>query len=115
MTIKHESSTLFGTSSDEKLQVDYDSHTHSKGEVQDVQEVQRPRSRQSRRINESRRAPNPFPERGAADVLATLHRTPDRESNIITNRLDEEQERVIIMEERARRQAAEIARAKAHS
>ena len=66
-------------------------------------------------MDESRRAPNPFPERGAADVLATLHRPPDRESNIITNRLDEEQERVILIEERARRQAAEIAKAKAHS
>ena len=65
-------------------------------------------------MDESRRAPNPFPERGAADVLATLHRTPDRESNIITNHLDEEQERAILIEERARCQAAEIAKAKAH-
>ena len=83
MTIKDESSTLFGPSSDEELQVDYDSHTPSEGEVQEVQEVQRPRSRQSRRMDETRRAPNPFPERNAADVLATLHRPPDRESNII--------------------------------
>ena len=110
---------MFGpSSSDEELQVDYDSHTPSEGEVQEVpevQEVRRPRSRQFRRMDESRRAPNPFPERGAADVLATLHRPPDRESNIITNRLDEEQERVILIEERARRQAAEIAKAKVHS
>ena len=75
MAIKHESSTLFGPSSDEELQVDYDSHTSSEVEVQEVQE---PRSRVPRRMDESRRAPNSFPERDAADVLATLHRTPDR-------------------------------------
>ena len=59
--------------------------------------------------------PNPFSERAAADVFATLHRTPDPESNIISNSLDEEQERAILLEERARRHAAEIAKAKAHS
>ena len=100
MTIKHESSTLFGSSSDEELHVDCDRHTPSVGEVQEVQEA---RSRISRRMVESRRAPNSFPERGAADLLATLHRPPDRESNIITNHLDEEQERTIFIEERARR------------
>ena len=65
--------------------------------------------------DERRRAPNPFPERGAADVLTALSRTRDPESNIITNPLDEEQERIILTEERARRRAAEIAKAKAHS
>ena len=80
-----------------------------------MQKVQETRSRMSRRMDESRRAPYPFSERGAADVLATLRRPPDRESSIITNYLDEEQERVIIIEERARRQAAEIAKVKAHS
>ena len=60
------------------MQVDYDSHTLSEGEVQE------PRSHVPRRMDESRRAPNTFPERGAADVLAPLHRSPDRESNVMT-------------------------------
>ena len=65
--------------------------------------------------DERRRAPNSFLERGAADVLTALSRTRDPESNIITNPLDEEQEQIILIEERARRRAAEIAKAKAHS
>ena len=83
MTIKRESSTPFGSSSDEELQ-DYDSHTPSEGEVQEVQE---PRSRVPRRMDESRRAPNPIPERGAADVLAryTERRTASPIASQITS------------------------------
>ena len=72
MTIKRESSTPFGSSTDKELQAEYDSHTPSEGEVQNVQEVQEHRSRVPRSMDESRRAPNPFPERGAADMLAAL-------------------------------------------
>ena len=36
MTIKRESSTPFGSSSDEEIQVIYDSYTPSEGEVQEV-------------------------------------------------------------------------------
>ena len=65
--------------------------------------------------DKTRRAPNPFPERGVADALATMHRMPGRDSDIITNPLDEEQERAILIEERAQRRAREIAKAKLHS
>ena len=93
MTSKRESPTL-SNSPDEEMQVEHNSHTPSEEEVEEVTE---PCSYLPRRIDESRRAPNPFPERGAADVLATLHRIPDTESNIITNPLDEEQERAILV------------------
>ena len=65
--------------------------------------------------DKTRRAPNPFPERGVADALATMHRMLDRDSDIITNPLDEEQEMAILIEERAQRRAQKIAKAKLHS
>ena len=41
--------------------------------------------------------------------------TQDPESNIITNPLDEEQKRAILIEKQTRRRAAEFEKAKAHS
>ena len=115
MTTENESQTL-GDSPDAELQVDYMSHSPSDEEKNESNsKMTRQEDEAPRGPDKTRRAPNPFPERGAADVLSTLHRPPDRESNIITNHLDEEQERVFLIEERARRQAAEIAKAKAHS
>ena len=42
-----------------------------------------------------REAPNPFPERGDVDALTALRTTPNLGSTIISNTLDEEQERVV--------------------
>ena len=52
--------------------------------------------------DDSRRAPNPFPERGAADTLTALRASSDLESStLITNPLDEQQRLTIAKEERA--------------
>ena len=83
--------------------------------MKEVKEVKEPSSCVPRRMDESRWAPNSFFRTCAAEVSATLNRTPDRESNIITIPLDEEQERAILMEERALCHAVEIAKAKASS
>ena len=90
MTIKRESQTL-STFLDDEGMVDFESHSQSEEEEKER------RSLTPSPPDERRRAPNPFPERGAADVLTALSRTRDPESNIITNPLDEEQEQIILI------------------
>ena len=70
MTIKRESQTL-STFLDDEGMVDFESHTPSEDEEQDR------RSDTPSPPDERRQAPNPFPERGAADILTALSRTQD--------------------------------------
>ena len=115
MTTENESQTL-GESPDPETQVDYMSHSPSDEEQNESnsnmtrQEDEAPRS-----PDKKRKAPNPFPERGVPDSRVSTQRMSDWKSKIITNPLDEEQEREILIEERAQRRAHEIAKAKLHS
>ena len=61
--------------------------------------------------DDTRNAPNPFPERGAADALTALRDPPDESSTaMVTNPLDEQQQQTIDQEEGAKRRARNIAR-----
>ena len=88
-TIKRESQTL-STFLDDEGMVDFESHSQSEEEEKER------RSLTPSPPDERRRAPGPWVQH---------HQNP----------LDEEQEQIILIEERARRRAAEIAKAKAHS
>ena len=93
MTTENESQTL-GESPDAELQVDYMSHSPSDEEKNESDsKMTRQEDEAPRGPDQTRRAPNPFLERGVAYAIATMHRMPDRESNIIYNPLDEEQEK----------------------
>ena len=90
MRIKRESQTL-STFLDDEGMVDFESHCSSEDEEKER------RSYTPSSPDERRRAPNSFPERGTAEVLIALSRTQNSESNIITNPLDKEQERAILI------------------
>ena len=60
-------------------------------------------------------APNPFPERSAAQTLTALRASATLDEPIITNKLDEQQQRYIEENERARRLSQTLAIAEAHS
>ena len=54
--------------------------------------------------DDTRHAPNPFPERGFADALTALRDPPDVSSTAtVTNPLDEQQQQTIDQEEGAKR------------
>ena len=77
MATSNDSTTLSDLLGIEEEKVDYGSDVESKASTP----VRNDRSRQ---------APNPFPERRAADALTALHVTPDTGSAIITNPLDKQ-------------------------
>ncbi|CAI5737337.1 unnamed protein product [Peronospora farinosa] len=61
--------------------------------------------------DDTRHAPNPFPERGAADALTALRDPPDVSSTVtVTNPLDEQQQQTIDQEEGAKRRTKNMAR-----
>ena len=65
--------------------------------------------------DDTRHAPNPFPERGAADALTALRDPPNEASPaMVTNPLDEHQQQLIDQEEGIKRRARNIARLQAH-
>ena len=62
-----------------------------------------------------REAPNPFPERGDVDALTALCTTPNLGSTIVSNPLDEEQERVVRHHQDTLRRAHQRSKAQLHS
>ncbi|CAI5702380.1 unnamed protein product [Peronospora effusa] len=65
--------------------------------------------------DDTRHAPNPFPERGAADALTALRDPPDVSSTVtVTNPLDEQQQRAIDQEEGAKRRTKNMTRLQDH-
>ena len=79
-------------------EVDYGSDTS-------VKEEEKSESTTSVCERTSRPAPNPFPERGAAAALTALGGMSNVDSSIITNPLDEEQQRLVDQAESAQPKA----------
>ena len=88
--------------------VNYDSDTVV--EEGEVTELDTSVSRETSRI-----APNPFPERSTAQSLTALRSSTTLDVPIITNHLDEQQQRYIEENERARRLSQTLAIAEPHS
>ena len=80
-----------------------------------MEEGKTPEPSTSALCNPSRIAPNPFPERSTAQALTALRASTTLDEPIITNKLDEQQQRYIEENERARRLSQTLAIAEAHS
>ena len=80
-----------------------------------MEEGKTPEPSTSALCNPSRIAPNPFPERSAAQVLTALRASTPLDEPIMTNELDEQQQRYIEENERDRRLSQTLAIAEAHS
>ena len=78
-------------------------------------ESETPKPATSASCEPSRIAPNPFPERSTAQALTALRALTTLDEPIITNELDEQQQRYIMENERARRLSQTLAIAEAHS
>ena len=87
---------------------DYDSDTA-------MEEGETPEPATSASCEPSRIAPNPFPERSTAQTLTTLRASTTLDEPIITNMLDEQQQRYIEDNESARRLSQTFDIAEAHS
>ena len=59
--------------------------------------------------------PSPFPERSTAQALTALRALTTLDEPIITNELDEQQQRYIEWNERAKRLSQTLATAEAHT
>ena len=103
----HSSESLEDIIREEKI-VDHDSDTV-------VEEGEVPEPDTSASGNPSRIAPNPFPERSTAQALTALRASTTLDEPIIINKLDEQKQRYIEENERARRLAQTLAIAEAHS
>ena len=100
----HSSESLEDIIREENI-VDYDSDTV-------VEEVETPEPATSAPCGSSRIAPNPFPERSTAQALTALRASTTLDEPIITNKLDEQQQRYIEENERARRLSQTFASSK---
>ena len=87
---------------------DYDSDTV-------VEAGETPEPATSASYKPSRIAPNPFPGRSTAQTLTTLRASTTLDEPIITNKLDEQQQRYIEWNERAKRLSQTLATAEAHT
>ena len=103
----HSSESLEDIIREENI-VDYNSDTV-------VEEGETPETAASASCEPSRIAPNPFPERSTAQAITTLRASATLDEPIITNKLDEQQQRYIEENERARRLSQTLAIAEAHS
>ena len=65
--------------------------------------------------DDSRHTPNPFPERGVADTLAALRMTPDLESKLVSNPLDEQQLRLAQEDESPQRRSRSMTTFQSHN
>ena len=88
--------------------VDYDSDTV-------LEEGETPEHATSASRKRTRIAPNPFPERSTTQALAALRASTTLHEPIITNNLDEQQQRYIEENERARLLSQTLAIAEAQS
>ena len=103
----HSSESLEDIIREENI-ADHDSDT-------DVEEGEPPEPATSASCEPSRLAPNPFPERTTAQALTALRASTTLDGPIITKETDEQQQRYIEENERARRLSQTLAIAEAHS
>ena len=103
----HSSESLEDIIREENI-VDYDGDTV-------VEEGETPEPATSASCEPSCIAPNPFPERSTAQALTALLASTTLREPIITNELDQQQQRYIEENERARRLSETLAIAEAHS
>ena len=96
----HESATVEDILNEGEA-VDYESDT-----VFQAEDDPQPPIVVSRPERERTHTPNPFPERSAVNALTALRATPGLEPGIITNRLDQEQERLVAADDAHRKSMA---------